>query len=342
MTTGNRLISIIIPLFNEEDNVSRMYQELNAVSEASDLHCEFLFIDDGSVDNTVTNLLHAAENDNRVSIIKFRRNFGQTAAMQAGFDYAKGDVVVTLDGDLQNDPAEIPRMIEKLDEGYDLVAGWRKNRKDKVLSRKIPSMVANRIISRATNVELHDYGCTLKVMRRDVAKNIQLYGELHRFIPALAAELGVRIAEVPVNHRPRVSGKSKYGISRTFRVLLDLLTVKFFLGFSKRPLHMFGGLGIFSGGLGTLLLLFLSYERFIQGIPLGNRPILLLGALLVLVGLQFFCFGLLAEVLVRTYHESQQKKTYAVRQVLSPVTSSSASVASLSPGEKARKVVGAS
>lgn len=348
MTIGNRLISIIVPLFNEEDNVSRLYHELNAVSDSSGLECEFLFIDDGSTDNTVANLLNAAENDSRVSIIKFRRNFGQTAAMQAGFDYAKGDLVVTLDGDLQNDPAEIPRMIEKLDEGYDLVAGWRKNRKDKVISRKIPSMVANLIISRATNVELHDYGCTLKVLRRDVAKNIQLYGELHRFIPALAAELGVRIAEVPVNHRPRVSGKSKYGISRTFRVLLDLLTVKFFLGFSKRPLHMFGGLGIFSGGLGSLLLVYLCYERFFQGIPLGNRPILLLGALLVLVGLQFFCFGLLAEVLVRTYHESQQKKTYAVRQVLSPVTSSSASVAPLpsasllASGEKARKVVGAS
>ncbi|MCB0359808.1 MAG: hypothetical protein KDD44_09230, partial [Bdellovibrionales bacterium] len=204
---------------------------------------------------------------------------------------------------------------EKLDEGYDLVAGWRKNRQDKFISRKLPSMMANRLISKTTNVQLHDYGCTLKAIRADVAKNLQLYGEMHRFIPALAAEMGVRIAEVPVNHRPRTRGTSKYGISRTFRVLLDLLTVKFFLGFSTRPLHMFGMLGMATTGLGALILAYLSYERLVLSLAIGNRPMLMLGFMLVLIGLQFICFGLLAEMLVRTYHESQRKKIYTVREV---------------------------
>ena len=217
---------------------------------------------------------------------------------------------------MQNDPAEIPRLLSKLDEGYDLVAGWRKNRQDRMISRKIPSMLANRLISKTTHVELHDYGCTLKAFRSDVAKNLQLYGEMHRFIPALAAQLGCRIAEIPVNHRPRIHGVSKYGISRTFRVLLDLLTVRFFLGFSTRPLHMFGSMGLASSLLGGLLVTVLVLQRFLFSVPLGNRPALLLGVMLVLVGVQFICFGLLAEMMVRTYHESQDKKTYAVRNVL--------------------------
>jgi glycosyltransferase involved in cell wall biosynthesis len=275
-----------------------------------------VFVDDGSQDATVPNLIRAADGDARVKIVTFRRNFGQTAAMAAGIDYAQGDVIVTLDGDLQNDPAEIPRMVAKLDEGYDLVAGWRKNRKDAAISRKLPSMIANRIISRTTKVQLHDYGCTLKAIRADVAKNLHLYGEMHRFIPALAAEQGVRIAEIPVNHRPRTAGKSKYGISRTFRVLLDLLTVKFFLGFSTRPLHMFGALGFFTGGVGSALMTWLVFDRVVFEVPLGTRPLLPIATMLVLIGLQFFCFGLLAEILVRTYHESQDKKTYAVREVI--------------------------
>ncbi len=313
------LISIVIPIYNEEENVSKLYSELNAVSALCPSKTfEFLFIDDGSRDQTIEKLLSAASGDDRVRVIKFRRNFGQTAAIKAGFDYAQGEIIITMDGDLQNDPAEIPRMISKLEEGYDLVAGWRRDRKDRMLSRKIPSMLANRLISRITHVKLHDYGCTLKAMTKEVAKNLQLYGEMHRFIPAIAAEMGVTIAELPVNHRARIHGKSKYGISRTFRVLLDLLTVKFFLGFAKRPLHMFGGVGMLSAGLGGLVLGKLAYERFFLDHGIGTRPILMLGVLLVLVGLQFFCFGLLAEILVRTYHESQNKRTYAVREVLRP------------------------
>jgi glycosyltransferase involved in cell wall biosynthesis len=311
-----RLISIVVPLYNEEENVKNLYSELSSVIDTSGLHCEFVFVDDGSQDDTVVNLIAAASGDSRVKIVSFRRNFGQTAAMAAGIDYAEGDVIVTLDGDLQNDPAEIPRMVAKLDEGYDLVAGWRKNRQDAAFSRKLPSFIANRIISQTTKVKLHDYGCTLKALRSDVAKNMHLYGEMHRFIPALAAEQGVRIAEIPVNHRARTAGKSKYGISRTFRVLLDLLTVKFFLGFSTRPLHMFGALGFLTGGVGSLLMSVLLIERIFFSVALGTRPLLPIATMLILMGLQFFCFGLLAEILVRTYHESQDKKIYAVRDVI--------------------------
>ncbi len=314
--SDNRLISITVPLYNEEDNVANLYNEIIGVVDGAGLNAELVFIDDGSEDRTVENLASVAATDSRVRIVSFRRNFGQTAAMAAGFDYAQGEIVVTLDGDLQNDPAEIPQMIAKLDEGYDLVAGWRKNRQDRAISRKLPSFIANRIISRTTKVQLHDYGCTLKVMRAEVAKNIHLYGEMHRFIPALAAEHGVRIAEVPVNHRARVAGKSKYGISRTFRVLLDLLTVKFFLGFSTRPLHMFGAFGFLTGGLGSLTMAWLFVERMFFDVPIGTRPLLSISVMFILIGLQFFCFGLLAEVLVRTYHESQDKKIYTVRDVL--------------------------
>lgn len=311
-----RLISLVIPLYNEEGNVEQLYHEISRVVDSADLNAEFVFIDDGSKDNTVKNLWEIAGHDPRTRIVCLRRNFGQTAAMAAGFDHAEGDIVITLDGDLQNDPVEIPKLIAKIDEGYDLVAGWRKDRQDKMLSRKIPSMLANRLISKTTNVQLHDYGCTLKAFTKEVAKGLQLYGEMHRFIPALAAQMGVKIAEVPVKHRPRIHGTSKYGISRTFRVLLDLLTVRFFLGFATRPLHMFGALGFASGGLGTFLLTMLTFQRFVLHMPIGNRPLLLISVMLILIGLQFFCFGILAEVLARTYHESQNKKTYVVRNVL--------------------------
>lgn len=323
------LVSIIVPLYNEEENVVRVYDELSEVIDRNRLNAEFIFVNDGSRDKTAENLKEAAANDRRVRLVNFRRNFGQTAAMQAGFDHSKGDIVVTLDGDLQNDPAEIPKMIDKLEEGYDLVAGWRKDRQDAVVSRKIPSMIANWIISKTTQVQLHDYGCTLKVMRGEVARKLSLYGEMHRFIPALAAEMGVRIAEVPVNHRPRIYGESKYGISRTIRVILDLLTVKFFLGFSTRPLHMFGFLGMLASGIGGLLLGSLFIQKVLFDISLANRPLLLLSTMLVLVGLQFVCFGLLAEILVRTYHESQDKKIYSVREVFSGGRSSESSPTSL-------------
>jgi glycosyltransferase involved in cell wall biosynthesis len=310
------LISVVVPLYNEVENIDDLYGELTRTLGAAGLNYEVIFVDDGSKDGTAARLLQISKGDPRVVLVEFRRNFGQTAAMAAGFDHASGDVVVTIDGDLQNDPAEIPQMLQKLDEGYDMVAGWRKHRKDKALSRKLPSWIANKIISKTTNVQLHDYGCTLKVIRADVAKNLSMYGEMHRFIPALAAELGVKIAEVPVNHRPRLRGTSKYGISRTFRVILDLMTVKFFLGFSTRPLHMFGLFGFLSGGLGGLLLSYLTFERLFLGVPLGTRPLFMLAVMLMLVGLQFLCFGLLAEILVRTYHESQNKKIYTVRRVV--------------------------
>jgi glycosyltransferase involved in cell wall biosynthesis len=235
--------------------------------------------------------------------------------MSAGFDHTRYDIVIALDGDLQNDPAEIPRMVDKLNEGYDLVAGWRKNRRDKMVSRRIPSMIANWIISRSTNVRLHDYGCTLKAMRGEVARGIRMYGEMHRFIPCLAAEMGAKIAELPVNHRERVFGTSKYGISRTIRVILDLLTIKFLLGFSKRPIHLFGPIGVLSGFGGTALLAMMTYQRMFMDVPMGNRPLLMLGVMMILVGIQFLVFGLLAEVLVRTYYESQDKRTYVVRRI---------------------------
>ena len=235
--------------------------------------------------------------------------------MAAGFDHSQYDVVVTLDGDLQNDPAEIPQMVEKLHQGYDLVAGWRKYRQDTFISRKLPSMLANRLISYCTNVRLHDYGCTLKVMTGEIARGLRLYGEMHRFIPALANEMGARIVEVPVNHRARKFGTSKYGISRTIRVVLDLITVKFLLGYSKRPIHLFGVVGAVSGIFGALMLAMLTYQRLFNHVPMGNRPLLSLGVMMIIIGLQFLVFGLLAEVLARTYYESQDKKTYVVRRV---------------------------
>jgi glycosyltransferase involved in cell wall biosynthesis len=316
MSATNSKVSFVVPVYNEEDNVRLLYQELHEVVASSGLNAEFVFVDDGSSDSTVDRLSEASAGDERVRIIVLRRNFGQTAAMSAGFDHAEGDIIITMDGDLQNDPHEAPRMIEKLEEGYDIVAGWRKDRQDKKWSRVIPSMIANRIISKTTKVSLHDYGCSLKVFRADVIKNIKLYGEMHRFIPAVAAQLGVKICEIPVNHRARQFGTSKYGISRTVRVILDLLTVQFFLGYATRPLHLFGMLGLVSGFLGTVLLSYLSFERLVLGIPLANRPILLVGVMLVLIGLQFICSGLLAEVMVRTYHESQGKKIYTIRRLI--------------------------
>lgn len=309
-------ISVVVPVYNEEDNVADSYVEISQVLRSMKRPYEILFVDDGSRDETLRRLQAVSAGDPSVRIIEFRRNFGQTAAMAAGFDHARLEIVVTLDGDLQNDPAEIPAMVAKLEEGYDLVAGWRKHRQDKLISRKLPSMLANRLISASTNVRLHDYGCTLKVMTAEVAKGIKLYGEMHRFIPALAAEMGARIAEVPVNHRARRYGTSKYGISRTLRVLLDLVTVKFLLGYSKRPIHLFGTAGLVSGGLGFLLLLKLTYERFFMDVPMGSRPAMILGVMLVIIGLQFLVFGLLAEVLARTYYESQEKRVYVVRRVI--------------------------
>jgi glycosyltransferase involved in cell wall biosynthesis len=316
--TFSESVSVVIPLYNEEDNVVECYREVTAVLQAAGFDYELIFVDDGSRDQSVSRLEDATRLDGHARIIQFRRNFGQTAAMAAGIDHATKEVVVLMDGDLQNDPAEIPKMIAKLGEGFDLVAGWRRDRKDPFLSRKLPSRIANWIISRATNVRLHDYGCTLKVMDSEVAKGIRLYGEMHRFIPALAAQMGARIAEVPVNHRARRFGTSKYGISRTVRVVLDLLTVKYLLGYSKRPIHLFGTVGLGAGALGVILLMYTTYQRLFEHVPMGNRPLFMMAVMLVLVGLQFLVFGLLAEVLARTYYESQEKKIYVVRRVIQP------------------------
>lgn len=330
-------ISAVVPLYNEEENVVHVYSELKQVLEQlrastqsaqaksfsgaegdESLQYEMIFVDDGSQDKTVARLLEVSSGDSHVRIVQLRRNFGQTAAMAAGLDQASLSMVVTLDGDLQNDPRELPRMIEKLNEGYDLVAGWRRDRKDAFVSRKLPSMLANWLISRSTRVQLHDYGCTLKLMTHEVAKGIKLYGEMHRFIPALADEMGARIAELPVNHRPRKFGTSKYGISRTFRVILDLITVKFLLSYSKRPIHLFGSIGLGSASLGAILLMGMIFQRTFMGIPMGNRPLLALAVMMVIVGLQFLVFGLLGEVLARTYYESQGKKVYTVRTIYNP------------------------
>lgn len=308
-------ISVVVPLYNEEENVGESYRELTSVLQPMGRAYELIFVDDGSRDRTLENLRRSAGTDPSVKIIELRRNFGQTAAMAAGIDHSQYGIVITLDGDLQNDPAEIPQMVAKLEEGYDLVAGWRRDRKDKMISRRIPSMIANWLISKLTRVQLHDYGCTLKVIRGELARSIKLYGEMHRFIPALANELGAKIVEVPVNHRPRRFGTSKYGISRTIRVVLDLLTVKFLLSFSKRPIHLFGSVGVLCTLFGGAMIAWTMYERFFQSVPMGNRPLFTLAIMMVMIGLQFLVFGLLAEVLTRTYHESQQKPTYFVRRI---------------------------
>ncbi len=314
-------ISVVIPVYNEEENVVESFKEVSGILERMGRPYEIIFVDDGSSDATGRRLLEFAGTNSHLKFIQLRRNFGQTAAMAAGFDHSEHDIVVALDGDLQNDPAEIPQMVAKLEEGYDVVAGWRKARKDAFISRKLPSMIANRLISYSTGVQLHDYGCTLKVMTGEIARGIKLYGEMHRFIPALAKEIGARIVEVPVNHRERRHGTSKYGISRTLRVVLDLITVKFLLGYSKRPIHLFGTVGLVSGISGFSLLSWITYQRLFMHVPMGNRPLLSLGVMLVIIGLQFLVFGLLAEVLARTYYESQNKKTYIVRRVFSAAQS---------------------
>ncbi len=312
-------ISIIIPIKNESENLQRLHQELTASLEPVGRPYELIFIEDGSTDESFELLAKLQATDPRVRVIRFRRNFGQTAAFAAGFAFARGRYIVTSDGDLQNDPADIPAMVERLEQGVDIVCGWRKDRKDPFFSRRLPSMMANRLISVATGVALHDYGCSLKVFRSEVVKPLKLYGEMHRFLPAIASEMGVRIEEVVVNHRPRVHGRSKYGISRTIRVILDLLTVKFLLSYSTRPLQIFGLIGGAMGGLGALITGWLAIQRLFMYQSIGNRPMLLFGILLIFTGVQLVTLGLLAELQSRTYHESQDKPIYVIRDVLETV-----------------------
>lgn len=309
-------ISVVIPIYNEEESIPYLYKELDEVLSGMENDYELIFVNDGSSDKSLSVLSEIADRDEHVYVIEFRRNFGQTAAMAAGLENTTGDIVVTMDGDLQNDPREIPRMLKKLEEGYDMVAGWRKDRKDKFINRRLPSIIANKLISKVTNVHLHDYGCTLKMMTGELARGIKLYGEMHRFIPALAYQFGAKIAEIPVNHRERQFGTTKYGISRTIRVILDLIAVKYLLGYSKRPIHLFGTIGILTSMLGVLFLAYMTMQKFIFAIPMGNRPMLSLGVMLITIGMQFLVFGLLAEVLARTYYESQDKRTYSIRRVI--------------------------
>jgi glycosyltransferase involved in cell wall biosynthesis len=309
-------ISVIVPMRNESPNVGELYRELTATLEAFKRPYEIIVVDDGSSDDTFAQLARIQASDPRLRIIRFRRNFGQTAAFSAGFAHARGRLIVTADGDLQNDPRDIPAMIEQLESrGVDIVAGWRKDRKDPFFSRRVPSTIANWIISRATGVQLHDYGCSLKVFKAEVVKPMKLYGEMHRFLPAIASEFGVSIEERVVNHRARVHGRSKYGISRTIRVILDLLTVKFLISYSTRPLQIFGLFGIILGALGALICAWLAYVKYFQHEGIADRPLLLLGILLVSTGVQLLTLGLLAEMLARTYHESQDKPTYVIREI---------------------------
>ena len=310
-------LSVVIPVYNEEENVRLLHESLRNALDPLNKEYELLFVDDGSTDRTLPILEEIQAQDNKMVVLSLRRNFGQTAAFAAGFDFSRGDVVVTMDGDLQNDPADIPKLLELIKES-DLVSGWRKNRKDPFFSRRLPSMMANWLISKVTGVKLHDYGCSLKAYRRDVIKNLKLYGEMHRFIPAVASWYGVRVAEVETVHHPRMRGKSKYGISRTVKVVLDLITVKFLQSFSTKPIQFFGPFGILSGFLGFLILLYLSADKLLFGKDIGGRPLLLLGALLIIVGIQLIGMGLLGEMLVRVYHESQKKPIYVIKKILGP------------------------
>ena len=309
-------LSIIIPVYNEAQNIPILLDELQETLEFTGLSYEILAIEDGSQDETFAILKQRMNQWRCLKVIRFRKNFGQTAALSAGFDLAEGDIIITMDGDLQNDPRDIPSLIKKMREGYDIVSGWREKRQDPFISRRLPSSIANRIISWVTKVNLHDYGCTLKAFKKEVAKNIRLYGEMHRFIPAIASWMGVTIAEIPVNHRSRKFGRSKYGISRTVRVLLDLITVKFLLTYSTRPIHVFGLWGFLSGSAGLALACVLTVQRLFFAVSLANRPILLLAILLIFIGIQFISMGLLGELQVRTYHESQGKPIYYIKEIL--------------------------
>jgi glycosyltransferase involved in cell wall biosynthesis len=309
-------ISVVIPVRNEAPNLPQLYAELTGTLDRTGRPYEVIFIEDGSTDDSFAVLAGLQAGDERVRVIRFRRNFGQTAAFSAGFAHARGRLIVTADADLQNDPRDIPRLIAEVDRGYDIVSGWRKERKDAFLSRLVPSIIANRIISWATGVWLNDYGCSLKVFRADVVKPLKLYGEMHRFLPAIASEMGVRISEVVVGHRPRVHGRSHYGISRTIRVILDLITVKFLISYSTRPLQIFGLVGLGMGALGLLIAGWLTYLRLFAAESIADRPLLLLGILLIFTGVQLITLGLLAEMQARTYHESQNKPIYVIREIL--------------------------
>jgi glycosyltransferase involved in cell wall biosynthesis len=309
-------LSIVVPVFNEVECLDTLVAELHEVLDRIDRPAEIIAVDDGSSDGSFEHLVALRAREPRLRVVRLQRNYGQTAALAAGIDLARGDVIVSLDADLQNDPRDIPALLAALGDGVDVVNGWRRERQDPWLTRRLPSQIANRIISVVTGTSLHDYGCTLRAMRAPVAKELRLYGELHRFIPALAADVGARVAELPVAHRPRTAGRSKYGLSRTVRVVLDLLTVKFLSGYATRPLHLFGLVGLALALPGLALVAELGFERLFLGVRLAGRPIVLLAILLTVLGVQFVSIGLLGEMMVRTYHESQGKPIFRVREVV--------------------------
>ncbi|HYU18863.1 MAG TPA: glycosyltransferase family 2 protein [Chloroflexota bacterium] len=313
------MLSVVIPIFNEEENVPELHAELQGVLDQLARPHEVIYVDDGSADRSFELLKTLADEHPEVGVIQFRRNFGQTAALAAGMEASRGEVLIFMDGDLQNDPADIPRLLETMEAGdYDVVSGWRKNRQDAALNRKLPSRIANWLISLVSGVHLNDYGCTLKAYRREVIQHFRLYGEMHRFIPAYAAWTGARIAELEVNHRARKYGRSKYGISRTIKVLLDLLTLKFLGSYSTKPIYLFGGIGSLCFLFGGLSFLLVLYMRFFEGVRANRNPVLLIGVFMFLAGLLFITQGLLAEMVTRTYHESQDKPTYVVRRTIEP------------------------
>lgn len=308
-------LSMVVPVLNEQNNIRTLYEEIQqALTERHSY--EVIFVDDGSTDESFSVMAELHKSDRGVRVIRFRTNFGQTAAMSAGFAYARGHIVIPIDADLQNDPADIPKLLAKLDEGYDIVSGWRRQRHDNTLTRRIPSKAANWLIRKITGINIHDFGCTLKAYRREVLEETRLYGEMHRFIPALAGWAGARVGEVVVNHRPRKAGAAKYGLGRTFKVVLDLITVKFLASFSTKPIYIFGGLGILSAVGAGLSGLAVLYQKFFSNLSMNRNPLLLLTVLLVTASIQFILMGLLAEILVRTYHESQNRPTYVIREIL--------------------------
>jgi glycosyltransferase involved in cell wall biosynthesis len=312
-------LSVIIPVYNEVDSLPALHTDMQAALRGRSY--EVVYVDDGSTDGSVAVLerFHAEDPDH-VRVVEFRRNFGQTAAIAAGIDFSQGDVIVLIDADLQEDPADIPMLLQKINEGYDVVSGWRAKRQDAFLTRTLPSRMANGLISRVTGVSLHDYGCTLKAYRREVLQGFRLYGEMHRFIPAYAASIGARMVEVPVTHRPRVHGKAKYGLERTLKVVLDLFTVKFLLSYAKKPIYLFGGVGALMGAGSLAVLALLVVRRLLLDEHMIRSPLLLMAMMLFILGVQSIMMGLIAELLVRTYHESQAKPTYTVRKVLGSST----------------------
>jgi len=310
-------LSLIVPVYNEQETLPLLFDAIHEVMQPLNQTWEVILVDDGSRDNSLDVLKeYALKDSDHIRVISFRRNFGQTAAIAAGLDYAQGEIIVLLDADMQNDPADIPMMLAKLDEGYDLVSGWRKYRKDNALTRNFPSMLANRLISRVTGVHLHDYGCTLKAYRRDVLEGFRLYGEMHRFIPVFADSVGAKITEMPVRHHPRKFGKTKYGLERTAKVVLDLFTVKFLVSYSSKPIYLFGGAGGLLMVSSAIIMLYLFIRRIFFLVAIANSPLLQMSAMFFILGFQSILLGLIAELLVRTYHESQRKPTYTVRTMI--------------------------